>query len=210
MREVLPGKQFQLLVVGRIIGHQGELTAVVSDGATADELDDRRIAVAVFQCQMNVGVVAAHGDLEQVDAVHQRNGLGHRRCLIQQILQPHPGLHRGLGGIARSEIGRFEIETVAGQPGLVETVDGSDAVDGGHQACVTARPAQRVGVRDETGGTDSVPFPSGRKGDDRRLGGFRPIHGPARENGEVVVIPQHAGAHDRNASPACSLIGWVH
>ena len=66
---------------------------------------------------------------------------------------------------------------------------------GGHQARVATRPVQGIRILDQSGRTNPVPIPSGREGHEHGLGGFRPVHGAAGENGEVVVIPQHAGTH---------------
>ena len=218
MGEVLARQQFQLLVISRVVGHQGELPAVVDDGVPAGELDDGRVAAAVLEREMEVGVVAVGVDHEHVDAVHQGQRLGNGIRLIQQVLQPQPGLDTGLARLACPEVGGLQVETVAGEARVVEAVDGAHPVDGGDQAGVVARPAQRVGVLDDAGRVHAVAFAPGRERDDQRLGRLRPVHAASGENGKVVGVPENPGAHGvrlagsdrRGQRSAGRLVGSAH
>jgi hypothetical protein len=112
MRIVLFGKQFQLFVVGRVVGHQGELSTVMDHHGAVVELDDRGVATDVLECDVDGGVEPVRTHHRHVDTVHQCQGLGDAARLVQQVLQPHAGVQTGLGGVARTEIRRLEIQAV--------------------------------------------------------------------------------------------------
>ena len=200
MGEVLFGQQRQLLVIGGIVCRQGVLAAMVDDPLTLDVLDDCGITRRVLHREMEIRVVAVRADFQDVDVLQQRQRFGYRRRLVQQVLQPHSRRDSRFGRIAWTKIGNLQIQPVHRESGFVQSVHRANPVEGGDQTGITTGPPQRVGIGDESRRIDPVTVPAARERGDEGLGGFRPVHAASGQDGKVVRIPQHAGAHDAHAT----------
>jgi hypothetical protein len=81
-------KQFQLLIISRVVGHQGVLTVVVHDHPAVVQLDDCRVSVGVLDGQVQGGLAAPRTHHHQLDVVHQAQRLGDGGSLVEQVLRP--------------------------------------------------------------------------------------------------------------------------
>ena len=157
---------------------------------------------------MDGGVVAVRADHHHVQAVHQCQRFGHGRGLVQQVLQPHARVYPRFGRVAHPEVGALQVQPVTGQALLVEAVDTAEAVHRGDQCRVATGPAQRItGYHVDAGQRSPVAPATGRKRDDQRFGGFRPVHAPSGQHRQVVRVPQHTGAHDHQPRPDHRVAG---
>ena len=105
-------------------------------------------------------------------------------------------MHARLGGIARAVIRRGEIEHVDREPLFVYAVCRADTVNGRDEAPVFGRPAGGV-LGNDAFRPDHAAVALHAPGKDRQrgLGRFRPVHSPAYDDREFVVIPKDTCAH---------------
>ncbi len=105
-------------------------------------------------------------------------------------MQPESGVKAGLCGIARAVIGGVQVEQMAGEAAFIQAVDAADAIDRGDQAGIFRGPVGGVLGHDRLrAGPAAVAGHAGGKIGQDRLGGFRPVHGVADDDGAVVAVP---------------------
>ena len=78
----------ELLVVGRVVGHDPVLGAVVHKLFAPDVLDDRGVAAGVLDRQVYVGLVAVRPHHHHLDGVEQCKGFLAGRRVVEQELRP--------------------------------------------------------------------------------------------------------------------------
>ena len=196
MREVEPLQQGELLVVGRVVGHDAEPAPVVDDALAADVLDDRRVAVRILEGEVHGGARAARLGHHDLHVPEQVQGLRDSSSAVEKVLRPEASVESRLLRIPRAEVGRGEEQQVRAQAALVQPVGGADAVDGGDQAGVRAHPGQRVlGNGDLVPDHAPVPLRSAREDREHGLGRLGPVHGAADHGGQLIVVPEDPRTH---------------
>lgn len=169
MRKVLLLEQGELLVVGRIIGHDPIFAAVVNDWLAVNILDYGGVAVRVLERKMDGRLSAARLRHHELNFLELGQRLGDRRRMVQNILRPQPRLQARLAEVARPEIGRRQIEHMGGEAALVEAVGGADPVDRNDHAPIFRNPGRRV-LLDDDFGTEAAAVAFHAAREDRDLG----------------------------------------
>jgi hypothetical protein len=186
----------QLVLIARIVRHQPVLRAVVEDELPADVLHDRRVAVGVFDRQVQGGLMAVRLHHRQLDVAHQGDRLIDGSRVIQQVLGPQGNLQGRPGRVALGEPGRLQVQRVSAEALFVEPVDRPDAVHGNGHAAVPAFPFQRVFLNDvERADLTAVALIAARGHRQNWFGRFGPVHRPPAEYAQVIIVPEHASAH---------------